>query len=152
MASTESGGVSVAARTAFFEQLAKSCNVAKSCAAAKISSGSVYRLRLTSKTFRDGWQRALAEGYVRLEAEAMAYALKATAPNISEKTLKQLALKHRMIMYLLSAHRAAVRGSRAASAPQPSQLPTADAAIGVLEQRFATMRERMIDHEPAGTA
>lgn len=67
--------LTVAHRTAFLEELARSCNVTRACAAAGASASPFYKLRQRDETFAAGWDEAMATGYARLEAELMAAAL-----------------------------------------------------------------------------
>lgn len=55
----------------FFETLAGSCNVKMAAIAAGVSPSTVYLRRQNNATFRIGWERALAEGYARLELEML---------------------------------------------------------------------------------
>ncbi len=136
-------------RGIFLETLTETANVTASAKAAGVSSIEVYRLRKASKGFCDQWARALGEGYVRLEAEMLAEALKPIANATCDKTVKQKAERNRIAMFLLTAHRAAVRGeakSHTATAAVPTRA-TLGAARADLAARFATMRARMIDSE-----
>ncbi len=137
------------ARAAFIDMLAETANVSASAKAAGVSSFEVYQLRKASKGFRDQWARALGEGYVRLEADLLAEALKPVANATADKTIKQKAEKTRIAMFLLTAHRAAVRGEAKAqsAAPAVQRRPSLAAARADLAARFATMRERMADIE-----
>ena len=51
----------------FLAHLAMTCNVRASARAVGMSEQGVHRLRLRSPEFRDAWETALADGYVRLE-------------------------------------------------------------------------------------
>lgn len=58
-------------RTAFFEALAETSNVARACLAAGVSVATVYDLKRRDLTFADRWLTALAEGYDNLEMELL---------------------------------------------------------------------------------
>lgn len=144
-----SASVTMAAdvRARFLERLAETANVSLSAKHAGASTFAVYQLRKSSKAFRDQWARALGEGYVRLEADLLAEALKPIANATADKTVKQRTEKHRIAMFLLNAHRAAVRGeAKAAGALTPAAKPPTPAQLRAdLSARFATMRARMTD-------
>jgi hypothetical protein len=133
------------ARARFLDMLAETANVSASAKHAEVSTFDVYQLRKTSKTFCDQWARALGEGYVRLEADLLAEALKPIANATADKTIKQKAEKTRIAMFLITAHRAAVRGeARVQAAPSAAtKRPTPAALRDAFTRQFATMRERM---------
>lgn len=134
-------------RSRFLEMLAETANVRLSAKTAGVTSVEVYLHRKASKAFREQWARALGEGYVRLEAEMLAEALKPIGNATSEKTIKLMAQKQRDRQFLLNAHRATVRGEAKAAIPAASggKLPTLAQARADITARFATMRSRMID-------
>ncbi len=139
--------MTAAQKSCFFQTLAESANVLKSAKAAGITSVEVYLERKASKTFRDQWTRALIEGYVRLEADMLAEALKPIGNATSEKTIKLMAQKQRDRQFLLNAHSATVRGETRAQAAAPlvTRLPTSQQARADLAARFESMRERISD-------
>lgn len=59
----------------FLAHLAASCNVRASAAKVGMSEQGVYKLRLRSALFRDAFDTARDEGYVRLELLLMARAI-----------------------------------------------------------------------------
>lgn len=136
--STPAEGFTPEKRRIFLAHLAQTSNVAASARKAKVSSGAVYRERIRSAAFRDRWRVALAEGYARLEAELLAEALRPASGRASDRTLRSRAMKLRVGMGLLSAHRASVRGE---APPAPSARP-GKKAKDVLRERFALMRRR----------
>jgi len=99
----------------FLDELAASSNVAASARAAGVSTNAMYRERRRNVAFAKRWHEALCEGYARLEAELLSEALVAPNGNVKEATLKSRAQKYRLGLSLLAAHRAAVRGSAAAT-------------------------------------
>ena len=60
---------------AFLEELAATCNVARSAETIGVSVSAVYRTRSRSAAFRAGWRSALAEGYAKLEVALLDRAL-----------------------------------------------------------------------------
>lgn len=109
-----------AAERLFLAKLAESANVTASAKAAGVTTSAVYRRRESSTDFCAGWQRALAEGYARLEAELLGQALARVNGLASDRTIRAQAMKHRLGLALLAAHRASVRGGAAAAASAPS--------------------------------
>ena len=61
----------------WLEVFAATCDVTAACEAAEISVNTAYRHRRDDPAFREGWDEALSDGYVRLEAEALAQRLAA---------------------------------------------------------------------------
>ncbi|MFM2411273.1 MAG: hypothetical protein RL481_2101 [Pseudomonadota bacterium] len=137
----------VQAQRVFLEQLAQSSNVTASAKMAGFTTGPVYDLRKKSPEFCARWHAALCEGYVRLEADLLAEALRSSAPNLKDITLKQRQMKTRLGLSLLAAHRLAVRGHDS-SGPTSSRDPKEVRAR--LEKRFAEIRNRLGgDDDPA---
>lgn len=132
--------LNAAIRKAFLAHLAETANVSASARIAGISGGAVYAERRRLPAFLADWQDALAEGYVRLEADLLAEALQAANGKTSDGTLKARAQKHRLGISLLNAHRASVKGPAASSAV------TARVDLGALKAqltlKLTQMRER----------
>jgi hypothetical protein len=131
------------ARELFLAKLAETSNVTASAKAADIEPWVAYRARRQSAPFRAQWHQALCEGFVRLEAELLAEALRAPSAKASEATLKARAGKVRLGLSLLNLHRASVRGEKTDEAKIASA--TSDrrpkAIQARIEARFADMRE-----------
>ena len=138
-----------AGREAFLAHLAETSNVRASARIAGITPALAYRERRRSAAFRDAWARALAEGYVRLEGEMLAEALRRPNGRASDATMKAQAARVRLGMALLGHHAASVRGDRrpaaAATAALPGRKPRDVRAR--LEARFAEMRARAADND-----
>lgn len=60
-----------AAQAAFLEWFAATCNLAWSAEQAGFNYKTVLRHRMNDPDFADGWDRALAQGYARLEAKRL---------------------------------------------------------------------------------
>jgi hypothetical protein len=130
----------VSAQGKFLAHLAETSNVTAAARVVGVATATVYKLRRASELFCAQWHKALCEGYARLEAELLAEALRITAPNMKDSTLKQKQMKTRLGTALLAAHRATVRGTEK-QAPTRSRDPKEVRAR--LEKRFADMRKRM---------
>jgi hypothetical protein len=106
---------SAAGEAAFLEALAETSNIAGAIRVAGLSESSVYRRRQSSPDFREKWEAALGEGYVRLEAMMLGRAINGT-----ERTIWHLGkpvgtmreYSDRLGLALLAQHRATVRGER----------------------------------------
>ena len=62
------------AKQAFLENFAASCNVRWAAGRAGFSEKTAYKHRMNDARFREGWGRALEQGYARLQAELLARA------------------------------------------------------------------------------
>jgi hypothetical protein len=60
-----------AAQAVFLEWFAATCNVSWSAERAGFNHKTVLRHRMNDPHFREGWERALAQGYARLEAKQL---------------------------------------------------------------------------------
>ena len=69
----------------FLEALSDTCNVRLSATRARVANGTVYKRRAKDAAFRDGWARALAQGYARLEIETLERAINGTMRTIVHK-------------------------------------------------------------------
>ena len=113
----------------FLEHLAATCNVAASAAAAGVAVGTVYAHRAKDPAFRADWERALEQGYARLEAALLERAiagldrteirgdLVVDGPEAVERVDWDRA------MDLLRQHRRGLIGLPAATARKPQRVP-----------------------------
>ncbi len=129
-------------RRAFLDRLSETSNVAAAARAAGIASAVAYAERRKHDDFRAAWQKALCEGYVRLETALLSEALIPASAKTSDITLKSRAQKYRLGLSLLAAHRAAVRGDVAA-APIQSSGTARDRVLAKLD----AMRDRLRDDD-----
>ncbi len=108
----------VVRQEAFLEMLALTANVSQSAAAAGWSSQGAYRERARSAAFRKKWMTALGEGFARLEMKMLQRAL-GQAEELPEQVKRAKAgtkePSDRIILVLLSAHRATVEKQAAAT-------------------------------------
>jgi hypothetical protein len=128
-------------RKCFLDHLARTANVSASARAAGISGDAVYSAHRRLPDFRAEWKEALAEGYVRLETNMLADALKRPSSKTPDALQKARAQQQRLQLGLLNAHRGAVKGGTSpASAPRPlADLPTLKAQLIL---KLTQMRER----------
>lgn len=136
-------------RRCFLDHLAHSANVAASARAAGISSQLVYSAHRRLPDFKAEWQEALAEGYVRLETNMLADALKRPSGKTPDGLLKARAQQQRLQLGLLNAHRGSVKGGSPAMPVRTSaDLPTLKAQLIL---KLTQMRERAglpLDRKP----
>lgn len=143
-AKASSGGnrFNAATRKSFLGHLARTANVAASARVAGISSDTVYAARRRLPDFRTEWSEALAEGYVRLETELLAEALRRGSSKTPDTAmLKAKAQQQRLQLGLLNAHRGAVRGN-AKPVLAPAQLADLPTLKAQLILKLTQMRER----------
>lgn len=127
-------------RKCFLDHLARTANVAASARAAGISGDTVYSAHRRLPDFRAEWKEALAEGYVRLETNMLADALKRPSSKTPDGLLKARAQQQRLQLGLLNAHRGSVKGNApAAPARIAIDLPTLKAQLIL---KLTQMRER----------
>lgn len=99
------------AEAAFLDQLAATCNVRLSAAAAGFSTVAIYNRRRRDPGFAERWHAALVQGYARIEMALVARAadaMEGLAPDpdtpIPEMTVRDA-------LAVLAQHRAAVTGA-----------------------------------------
>lgn len=88
-----SGDISDEQIETFFITLADTCNVVQSARAAGFSANWAYRRRRHDAAFRNGWARAVREGYAKLELvlieRAMKGTIKAIGGGTSDRTIRE---------------------------------------------------------------
>ncbi len=146
------------AKEKFLVELAQTSNVSQSARVAGLDTFHIYAARKAFKGFRDAWQRALSEGYARLEANLLSIALTETnVPNnvapsdageasegVNARQAKAKAAEQRLGVQLLTMHRAAVRGETAKQAEAVKPKTRASGGKAQLEARFLLMRNRLL--------
>ena len=122
---------------AFLDHLSLSSNVAASERAALLTPGTAYRQRRKSPEFARAWDRALREGYGRLELAMLDRAINGTPVTITHKDGRvedKIVYSERLETLLYTAHRAAVLGPGEANA---------DSARERLARKLSEMNKRM---------
>lgn len=92
----------------FLRELAATCNVSAAGKIAGITSGQVYRRRSQDAAFRAGWNRALAEGYARLELMMLERSLNGTLREVKRADGSMGTMREypdRIALVLLKMHR-----------------------------------------------
>lgn len=112
------------AEAVFLDQLAASCNVKLSAAAAGFSTVAIYNRRRADPGFAARWQAALEQGYARIEillVQRASDALEGFAPD-PETAIPEMTVKDALA--ILGLHRAAVKGEgrRPGWRPRPRSL------------------------------
>jgi hypothetical protein len=96
-------------KNTFLAALSETANVSASARKAGLSTSKVYRERRTKTKFRELWMEALREGYIRLESDLLAEALRTPSAQISDMMLKARTQKQRLGTTLLTMHRQSVK-------------------------------------------
>lgn len=124
----------------FLEHLAATCNVAASCAAIGVAVGTVYAHRAKDPGFREDWERALEQGYARLETALVERAIRGIeraelrgdlvvdGPEAVERVDWDRA------MDLLRQHRRGLIGLPAKSARKPQRVPIEQATAKLIRK------------------
>jgi len=100
------------AQQIFFEHLAATCNVAWSARAAGVTAQCVYARRMKDAAFREGWERALEQGYARLEARLLAEAAGAEPIEIAgDLILPEAPFDRDLALHLLREHKKGLGGT-----------------------------------------
>jgi hypothetical protein len=126
----------------FLAHLAMTCNVRASARAVGMSEQGVHRLRLRSPEFRDAWETALAEGYVRLEMMLLDRALNGVEKTVVGKNGEPAGsvTEHsdRLALALMNAPRRATPRPRAAEAQRDRK-----EVRRLVEAKLSEMNKRM---------
>ena len=132
---------------AFLDHLAATANVASATATVKFKEGAAYDYRRKSPEFRTAWQAALCEGYAKLELMMLERAMRALQPLAQGEDAPDPArtkadeYSNKLVMALLAAHRASVKGEKSEAPAKPIAEITDPRAE--FERRFDTMRLTM---------
>lgn len=119
---------SQAAEAAFLEELAATCNVRAAAAAAGFSTTAIYRRRMQWPGFAAEWDKALEQGYVRLETLLIERATDSLAREGVRGDREMRAVGFDEGLNLLRLHRASVRGGAAQRYDGRAKAPDWDAA------------------------
>lgn len=100
----------------FIDHLTATCNVTASLREVGMSDTTVYRHRRKSAPFRAAWDRALTEGYARLEAMLLDRAINGKRVTVERegKTVEIVEYSDSLALNLLRQHRCMVAEIRAA--------------------------------------
>jgi hypothetical protein len=118
-------------RTTFFESLAETSNVARACAQAGVSQGTVYDLRRRDLTFSERWMTALCEGYANLEMELL--------DRLRNGECGEVRYNYAVAVRALQAHRDNVSRERG----RRVSVDAAEVRASIL-RKLAEMRERVL--------
>lgn len=116
----------------FLSALAETCNVKLSARLAKVSTSAIYSRRERDASFRAGWDRALSEGYSKLELEMLKRALHGIERTVVTRAGNRETFREyndRLGLALLRMHRDSV----------------AVTADGVDDHEFEEARDRIIE-------
>lgn len=138
--------ISQRSRDAFILSLSETCNVSLSAERADVALSTVYKMRRRDAAFAAAWQRALDDGYQRLEMGLVQAALAAVEgpradatgelPVIAPMTMDQA-------LRLLGRHEGSVRSGRfKANRPGKGRMPTSDETDEAIRKRLAILRRQ----------
>lgn len=136
-----------AKRELFLHHLADTANVAASARVAGVSSSVVYKRKANDPVFADSWVRSMRFGFDLLEAELLDGALHGYEQPIvwqGQHTGEVRRRDPKMMLALLNAHRAEVRGHMVTAVPDP------EVARAALEARLDEVAERLAAPLPHG--
>lgn len=128
----------------FLATLAQTANVTASARAVRFREAAAYDFRRRSPAFRVAWHEALCEGYARLELMMLERAMAALRPaaegDVADPARSKVEeYSNKLAIGLLSAHRATVRGERAAAPAGLRKSIDAGVAVG---EKLIRMREQ----------
>lgn len=122
----------------FLEALSDTCNVTLAAKIAGVGNTTVYSRRAKDAAFRDGWVKAIAQGYARLELEMIERALKGSVRVIEHRDgRKETVVEYpdRVALTLLKMHRD--------TAAEPERIERQEAEYS--EEEVAELRQRIFD-------
>jgi len=120
MRTVRKGGWTEAKKTAFFVELAATCNVSAALAKVGMGAPQVYNLRQSDAAFRARWNAALSEGYARLELMLLERAMIGTVRTVRKadgRTETMTEYPNAIALQLLRMHRDTV--ARHEAEPEP---------------------------------
>lgn len=139
-----------AAQREFLEYFAGSCNVVWAAREAGFSDKTIYRHRMNDERFREGFGRALSQGYARLEAELLAEALEGGPIPIDGDREAPGRIDRELALTLLREHKRGSGGFSTGSKPKQGRAPRVATNAEVreaLETRLRAFSARVL---PAG--
>jgi hypothetical protein len=134
------------AKREFLENFAASCNVRWAARETGFSDKTVYKHLMTDERFREGFGRALGQGYRRLEAELLAEALDGgpipidgdrESPRIDRELALQLLREHKR------GHAGFGAGSGRGKQGAPPRVASNAEVRAALEKRLKAFRKRI---------
>ncbi len=138
--------ISQRSRDAFILSLSETCNVSLSAERAGVALSTVYKMRQRDAAFAAAWQRALDDGYQRLEMGLVQAALAAVEgprayvagdrPMVEPMTVDQA-------LRLLGRHEGSVRSGRfKTNRPGKGRMPTSEETDEAIVKRLAVLRRQ----------
>lgn len=138
--------VSQRSRDAFILSLSETCNVSLSAEQAGIALSTVYKIRQRDAAFAAAWQRALDDGYQRLEmglVQAALAAVEGPRPDVSGDRPVVAPMTMDQALRLLGRHEGSVRGGRfKANRPGKGRMPTSAETDEAILKRLAILRRQ----------
>lgn len=135
-------------RDEYIRHLSETCNVSLSAECAGIALSTVYSIRQRDPAFAAAWQRALDDGYQRLEMGLVQAALMTVeGPRAEENETPKAAIVEPMTMdqalRLLGRHEGSVHGGRfRGNRPGKGKMPTSEETDEAILKRLAVLRRQ----------
>lgn len=140
--------ISQRSRDEFILSLSETCNVSLSAERAGVALSTVYKIRQRDAAFAGAWQRALDDGYQRLEmglVQAALAAVEGPRPVASEVGNRPLVEPMTMdqALRLLGRHEGSVRSGRfKTNRPGKGRMPTSEETDEEVLKRVAILRRQ----------
>ena len=106
----------------FFATLSETCNVVQAARKAGFSAGWAYRKRRSDAEFRNGWARAVREGYAKLELVLLERAMKGTPKLVRASGGDKVIREYSTTLAIALLKRHAEAADRAAYEPNQDEL------------------------------
>ncbi len=135
-------------RDAFILSLSETCNVSLSAERAGIALSTVYKMRRRDAAFAAAWQRALDDGYQRLEmglVQAALAAVEGQRPDATDGGDRPIVEPMTMdqALRLLGRHEGSVRSGRLkTNRPGKGRMPTSEETDEAILKRLAVLRRQ----------
>lgn len=139
--------ISQRSRDQFILSLGETCNVSLSAERAGVALSTVYKMRQRDAAFAAAWQRALDDGYQRLEMGLLHAALAAVEGPPEGSEAQKGAVVEPMTMdqalRVLGRHEGSVRGGKLRSLrPGKGKMPTSEETDEAILKRLAVLRRQ----------
>lgn len=140
--------ISQRSRDEFILSLSETCNVSLSAKRAGVSLSTVYKMRQRDAAFAAGWQRALDDGYQRLEMGLVQAALAAVeGPRVEAGDIADRPVVEPMTidqaLRVLGRHQGSVRSGRLqTNRLGKGKMPTSEETDEAILKRLAVLRRQ----------
>jgi hypothetical protein len=138
--------ISQRSRDEFIVSLSETCNVSLSAERAGVALSTVYKMRQRDAAFAAAWQRALDDGYQRLEmglVQAALAAVEGPGPDVTADSPAIAPMTVDQALRLLGRHEGSVRSGRfKTNRPGKGRMPTSEETDEAILKRLAILRRQ----------